>query len=428
MDGDDVRGEWQLAYGKGFNCRDKVPNGKIVHVFQDGDIIEVDEHIGNDWCKLAKPHILMGMYVRLRNQASPRRAWVRSSRVPVERVPVEYKGDLEIPEVSEVVRHYCGVGFMGVLVTRNGCVVHAKGYGSGTSKTGLRLLSLTKQFVAMCAAMLMEEGKLELKAKVSRYLPELGIPTNGRELLIQDLLWHTSGLPNFVNAKERASTNQYRKKRKLASLTNETHAEWLATMQPLAPAGHVHSYTNSGYVLLARVVEVIAGEPFHVFQKRRIFDVLGMSETTDSASFNGSGSIGTRLADYAKWDLALWREDKRLLTSLGYKMIFARGTLDDGNLVPYGFGWGLSHIEDRLVSVQHSGSGGGWANQVKRFIPGKTTVAIFAMQNPAFSNHTTRLAAVDEVFSVVQNLATTASVPLPLMGEDERRAVACDAI
>ncbi len=65
-------------------------------------------------------------------------------------------------------------------------------------------------------------------------------------------------------------------------------------------------YTNSGYVLLARIIEVVAEKPFHEFQQERIFDVLGMTNTTDGTRFNGSGNMATTLEDYAKWDRALW--------------------------------------------------------------------------------------------------------------------------
>lgn len=50
--------------------------------------------------------------------------------------------------------------------------------------------------------MLIEEGKLDPQTKVSHYLPDPKLPVKGRELHVQDLLWHTSGLPNFMNKKE----------------------------------------------------------------------------------------------------------------------------------------------------------------------------------------------------------------------------------
>ncbi len=231
----------------------------------------------------------------------------------------------EVAEISRIVETFVppnSSGGIAVLVTRNGQVIHCKGYGlvSGsqvTAQTPLSLASVTKQFAAMCAAMMIEAGKLDPKEKVSHYLPDLNIPVKGRELLVQDLLWHTSGLANFISKKEQASIAEFRRQRNLDFLTNRTHAEWLATLEPRRPPGQQFEYTNSGYVLLARIIEVITGESFHDFQKRRIFDVLELTSTTDSTRFNGSGNMRTTLLDFAKWDRALWEQDPRLLSTVG---------------------------------------------------------------------------------------------------------------
>jgi CubicO group peptidase (beta-lactamase class C family) len=188
-------------------------------------------------------------------------------------LPLAGENTVEIPEVSRVIeRHFpqgSSVG-VGVLITRNGEVIHRKGYGTVkgkalTPQSSLRLASISNQFAAMGAAVLIEEGNLDLKTQVSRYLPEVKLPIIGRELLVQDLLWHTCGLPNFINKKEKASITEFRQQRGPNYLTNQTHAEWLATMPPVREPGTLWEYTNSGYVLLARLIEVIAGEPFHRF-------------------------------------------------------------------------------------------------------------------------------------------------------------------
>lgn len=308
--------------------------------------------------------------------------------------PVADDHAIEIPDVSRVIsRHFPQEtpGGIGVLITRNGEVIHRQGYGTVkgeplTPQSSLRLASISKQFAAMCAAMLIEEGKLDPQTKVSHYLPDLKLPVKGRELLVQDLLWHISGLPNFMNKKEGASIAAFRKQRGLEFLTNQTHAEWLATTSPVREPGKLWEYTNSGYVLLARLIEVIAGEPFHQFQKRRIFDVLGMADTTDSERFNGSGNMATTLKDYAKWDRAIWEEDKRLLSPSGWRMLFTPGKLDDGTPVAYGFGWKLNLVDGQLESVDHSGGGStpiSARNFVRRYLSDRTTVAFFAQERPS---------------------------------------------
>ncbi|MEW4564616.1 serine hydrolase [Bremerella sp. JC770] len=315
---------------------------------------------------------------------------------------------IEVPEIGQIVRRHIPAdspGGVAVLVTRQGEVLHRRGYGfvKGrhlTTQTPLSLASVTKQFAAMCAAILIEEGRLDVNEKVSHYLPDLDLPVEGRELRVKDLLWHTSGLPNFVKTQEKAAIAEFKQQHELTFLTNATHAQWLATMDVQRPPGQQFEYTNSGYVLLTRVIEVIAREPFHAFQQRRIFDVLGMSETTDSTTFNGSGNMRTTLVDYGKWDRALWQQDPRLLSTEGYQMLFTPGELDNGEPIPYGFGWRLDYRDDKLLIAEHGGVGSGTTaarNLVRRHFSDGTTVAIFVQENPHIGR-TDRAELVSEIY------------------------------
>jgi len=321
---------------------------------------------------------------------------------------VEDEHAVEIPEISRVVRRHVPAdspGGIAVLVTRHGKVLHRKGYGfvKGnhlTTRSPLSLASVTKQFAAICAVMLMEEGRLDQKQKVSNYLPDLNLPVQGRELLVQDLLWHTSGLPNFISSKEKAAIEEFKKQRGLEYLTNKTHAEWLATMEMRRPPGQEYEYTNSGYVLLTRIIEVIVNESFHDFQKRRIFDVLELEGTADSSRFNGSGNMRTTLLDYTKWDQALWERDSRLLSEDGYRMLYTEGVLDSGEPMGYGFGWRVSYKNRQLVTAEHGGVGSGTTaarNLVRRHFNDQTTVAIFAQENRELGR-TDRDVLVSEIY------------------------------
>lgn len=307
--------------------------------------------------------------------------------------PVNDEHAIENSRVTEVVRQYVPVdssGGVAVLVTRDGQVLHRKAYGfvKGehlTTSSRLSLASVTKQFAAVCAAQLVEVGKLDIAQNVSHYLPNVKLPVVGRELRVQDLLWHTSGLPNFINKKEQAAMAEFKKQRGLNYLTNATHADWLTTMPMKRAPGEIYEYTNSGYVLLTRIIEVLTDESFHEYQQRQIFDALGMSETTDSSRFNGSGNMRTTLLDYEKWDRALWEHDPRLLSPEGYAMLFTPGVLDNGERVDYGFGWELDFENEQLISARHGGAGSGTTaarNMVLRHFDDRTTVAIFAQEHP----------------------------------------------
>ena len=304
-------------------------------------------------------------------------------------------GEVDSAGVTKVVRRYFPEGSGGglaVLVVKGGKVVHCRGYGFKeketpiTADTKLGLASVTKQFAAMCAAMLIEEGKLSLSDKVADHLPELIFPQQGRELLIRDLIWHTSGLANFIKAEEKESIAKYKAEHGLERLNNKTHAEWLATRALLREPGTEWEYTNSGYVLLARIVEVLAGQPFHEFQQEKIFDALGMSSTSDSTRFNGSGNMMTTLNDYAKWDRAL--REGTLLKEETAKLLFESGSLDNGEKVDYGFGWKLAYEGGELIEVYHGGVGSAPAssrNFVLRDLRNRITVVFFARENLSFT-------------------------------------------
>jgi len=301
----------------------------------------------------------------------------------------------ESPQISAIVRKYFPEGSKGglaVLVIRDNAVLHNKGYGLKNGKepvtpqTRMGLASISKQFAAMCAAMLIEEGKLGLTDKVSKHLPDLELPEKGRELRVQDLVWHISGLPNFIQSAEKDSIAEYKKKHGLQWLNNETHADWLTTMPLRRAPGEEWEYTNSGYVLLARIIEVISGKPFHEFQQERILDVLGMKDTTDSQRFNGSGNMVTTLEDYAKWDRALW--DGSLLGTETSKLLFQPGVFDNGEPVAYGFGWKLKHRDGKLIEVEHGGVGSApnhSRNLVLRYMESRITIAMFARENLKFN-------------------------------------------
>ena len=131
----------------------------------------------------------------------------------------EPEGEIERPEISEIVRKHFPAdskGAVAVLVIRDGRVLHCKGHGREgdvpiTPDTPLGLASITKQFAAMCAAFFIEEGRVKMTDKVSTHLPEVSLPVNGREILVQDLLWHTSGLANFLDRESQVSIDAYKR-------------------------------------------------------------------------------------------------------------------------------------------------------------------------------------------------------------------------
>lgn len=169
--------------------------------------------------------------------------------------------------------------FNGVIaVAENDKLVYARGFGCADAEnkmpndlnTLFNLCSISKQFTAMAVIMLRSENKLSLDDELTKYFPEL--PYKG--IAVRHMLSHTSGLPDYMLLAMQywPAGNEY---------ANKEAIELLATHKPaiLFNAGEKFQYCNTGYMLLASIVEKVSGKPFSVFLKERIFDPLGMSST-----------------------------------------------------------------------------------------------------------------------------------------------------
>lgn len=144
------------------------------------------------------------------------------------------------------------------------------------------IASMTKPITATVLMMLVDEGKIDIEAPVSRYLPEfahLSVQATGGKsgrraaanpLTVRHLLAHTSGLP-FFNHEEQPKVDAY------AIAASAT----LSAKQVLAfDPGTAWSYSNAGIKVAGRIVEVVAGKPFAAVMHERLFAPLGMVDTT----------------------------------------------------------------------------------------------------------------------------------------------------
>jgi CubicO group peptidase (beta-lactamase class C family) len=166
---------------------------------------------------------------------------------------------------------------MAVAIVQNNEIVFTKGYGvreTGTNKivntkTLFSCASTTKAMTAVCMGILVDEGKIHWTDQVIKYLPSFTLydPYVTRELTIQDLFTHTTGVGNTDF---------------LWGDNNLTPDEILAKMQLVKPAYSLRSsfiYQNIFYLVAGKVIEKIAGKPWQVFIKERIFNPLGMVDT-----------------------------------------------------------------------------------------------------------------------------------------------------
>ena len=183
-------------------------------------------------------------------------------------------------KINSLIEFYYDQGiFSGtVLVAEAGKVIYQKGFGYANvdtkerlePKSVFRLASLSKQFTAMCIMILEEQGKLNYDDNLQKYIPELKY----EDITIRHLLWHTSGIPAYMDFMTRHFSDD-------EWYLNEDVIKVLAMDHPKKhfEAGENYEYSNTGYLLLASVVERASGVSFPKFLQQNIFDKLGMSSS-----------------------------------------------------------------------------------------------------------------------------------------------------
>lgn len=278
-----------------------------------------------------------------------------------------------------------------VVVIHDGKVAFTKAYGlsdleAGTRasiETDYRLASLTKQFTATAIMLLAEDGKLRYDDHVSDLLP--GFPAYGRDITVRHLLTHTSGLWAYEDFVPDTATVQV-KDRDVLALLGRADSTYF-------PPGSAFRYSNSGYAVLALLVERVSGMPFARFLHDRIFEPLGMNGSvayqegvstvpnrafgysksdggftrTDQSSTSavlGDGGIYTSVADLVHWDHAL--ETHELLPEATRELSWTPYVLSDGKATNYGFGWFVDQDRGRK-RLTHNGETRGFTNAIIRY-------------------------------------------------------------
>ncbi len=202
--------------------------------------------------------------------------------------------------MEQVVQSYVSnKQFMGsVLIARDNTVLLDKGYGFANLEWGIpnspstkfRLGSLTKQFTAACILLLGERGKLKVDDPVKKYMTDA--PAAWDRVTIFNLLTHTSGIPNFTEFPDFASTE--------AIATTPEKLVLRFRNKPLEfQPGEKMSYSNSGYVLLGYLIEKISRQTYSQFVLENIFKPLEMQ---DSGYDSNSAIIVHRASGYTLGD------------------------------------------------------------------------------------------------------------------------------
>jgi CubicO group peptidase (beta-lactamase class C family) len=166
-----------------------------------------------------------------------------------------------------------------------------------TDKTNFRTGSVSKQFTALATLSLIDKGLLSFNDSLHKFWP---YPIF-KDITLEHLLNHTSGLPDYEeHFQEKWNRNTI--------VENKNILEWLSTNpSPLFKAGSDFEYSNTGYIVLAHLVEKVSGESFPSFVQKNIFEKSGMKKTT-FYSFSKPTEINERAYCYKKDSLGNWEK------------------------------------------------------------------------------------------------------------------------
>lgn len=318
-------------------------------------------------------------------------------------------GQTKVDQLDELINLYTEYGqFNGsVLVAKNGEVIYKKGFGLANMEWGIpnqpntkhRLGSITKQFTAMLIVQLAAEGKLELDAPVSTYLPDYPQP-NADKITIHHLLTHTSGIPNYT------SFRTFMREDSRDHFSPEEFVRIFADSTLIFTPGERFSYSNSGYFLLGVIIEKITGKPYEQALQENIFTPFKMNDTgydhhstiiknrASAYEKNGSeyvnadyidmsipyaaGSLYSTVEDLYLWDQALYTN--QLLDKKHMDLVFTKHIPAFG--LHYGYGWVIGNepvgnTNDSLEVISHGGGINGFNTLIERVPSDKSLILLF---------------------------------------------------
>ena len=285
---------------------------------------------------------------------------------------------------------------LALAVMRDGAVVRAKGYGLANveldvpvkPETVFQSGSMGKQFTATAIMMLVEEGKIGLDDRITKYFPTG--PGSWKDITVRRLLTHTSGIKDYtdsdLNLRQDYSEDDLLKKVESFPLDFKPGEKW--------------SYSNSGYMLLGILIHKVTGQFYGDFLQERVFKPLGMNTTriineadiipnraagyrlmkgqlknqewvSPSLNTTADGSLYFTVLDLAKWDAALYTE--KLLKHSSLEQMWTPVKLNDGKTYPYGFGWFVHEMNGHKM-LEHDGAWQGFTTSISRYVDDKLTV------------------------------------------------------
>jgi CubicO group peptidase (beta-lactamase class C family) len=293
-------------------------------------------------------------------------------------------------------------GFSGVVFVAKGeKVVIAKGYGMAdrdkqipfTQETVFDIGSITKQFTGAAIAKLEMQGKLKADDKLSKYFPN--VPADKSAITLYHLLTHSAGLQGDFGGDFDPATREWIIDQALQS-------------KLLFQPGTGHEYANSGFSLLAAIIEQVSGKSYEAYLREQLWIPAGMGSTgyrlpkwqpanvahgyrgdkdwgtpldkkwdADGPYWNlrGNGGVLSTVGDLYKWHQVL--EGDKVLSSNAKKKVYTRTVEESpGDKSWYSYGWVLSDTLRGTKVVQHNGGNGVFYADFRRYIEDEIVIIV----------------------------------------------------
>jgi CubicO group peptidase (beta-lactamase class C family) len=279
-----------------------------------------------------------------------------------------------------------------LAIVKDGEIIYKRGYGMANLENNVPITpqsvfyigSVSKQFVAMCVALLVQEEKVFLDDDVQKYIPEL--PNYGNPITIRHLIHHMSGIRDYLTLEDIAGIpfGFYHDEDVLKLIVRQKELNF----QP----GEEYLYSNSGYFLLSVIIHRASGKTLRQYAQEKIFNPLGMKNSRFHDNYEeliknrasgylsvgggkfknfistfdcvGSGGLFTSVEDLYLWDQNFYHH------KVGGKEVFnlmhTVGALNNGIKLDYAFALDIKTYKG-LKTVSHGGALGGYKSALIRF-------------------------------------------------------------
>jgi len=302
-----------------------------------------------------------------------------------------------------------------VLVVKNGNIILKKAYGLAnlelniplTTEMVFRIGSISKQFTAAAIMKLVESNKINLSDPITKYLPDY--PVQGYNITIENLLTHTSGIKNYTQLPETMKKIGMQDLNSVQLIENFKNED-----MDFAPS-EAFLYSNSGYVLLGRIIEIITDKSYAEYIQEEIFTPLEMSNSYYgsftkiipnrvmgySATGEGirnaeylsmripfaAGALLSTVDDLQKWNDALFSGkviSKKLFSKMTTPFSLLNSENKSSQITSQGYGYGLNMtaLKGHKI-VGHSGGINGFRSRMHRIMEDDLLVIVLANQSNA---------------------------------------------